>query len=203
MTRKEAGLRKAADHNDMSDDPSSMTGGAAKPVAATIDILISSDAWREAGLAARLIRAARAALDAGRWRHANFSAAELAIELADDDRVAALNQDYRGKEGPTNVLSFPALPPSGLEQAAGEDDGRPLPLGDIILAYGVTRREAAAQAKTLGDHAVHLIVHGVLHCLGYDHESEAEAEAMEAEERRILAGLGVADPYLAQAGADA
>jgi probable rRNA maturation factor len=97
-------------------------------------------------------------------------------------RQQALNARFRGKDAATNVLSFPA---------PGADAG----LGDVALALGVCEREAAEQGKTLADHLTHLTAHGVLHLLGYDHESDAEAEAMEARERAILAGLGVADPY--------
>ena len=114
--------------------------------------------------------------------HERARAGDIAILLADDARLAALNAAFRGKDAPTNVLSFPAA--TGAEA-----------LGDIALAYGVCAREAAEQAKSLGHHLQHLTAHGVLHLLGYDHESEAEAEAMEAKERAILAGLGVADPY--------
>jgi probable rRNA maturation factor len=110
--------------------------------------------------------------------------AGLAILLTDDARQQALNAGFRGKDAPTNVLSFPA--------AVGAEDGE---LGDIALAFGVCVREAEAQGKSLADHLSHLTAHGVLHLLGYDHESDAEAEAMEARERDILAGLGVADPY--------
>src|SRR6185437_11937225 len=102
-----------------------------------------------------------------------------------EPRVAALNAAFRGKDAPTNVLSFPA--------AAGAAE-----LGDIALAFGVCAREAAEQGKSLAHHLQHLTAHGVLHLLGYDHESDAEAEVMEAKERAILAGLGVADPYAAR-----
>jgi probable rRNA maturation factor len=107
------------------------------------------------------------------------------VLLADDARLQALNAQFRGKDSPTNVLSFGA--PAG---GAG-------PLGDIALAYGVCAREAAEQGKSLAAHLQHLTTHGVLHLIGYDHEDAAEAEAMEAKERAILAGLGLADPYAA------
>ncbi|WP_346764262.1 rRNA maturation RNase YbeY [Caulobacter sp. SLTY] len=103
--------------------------------------------------------------------------------LTGDNEVADLNTRFRHKPGPTNVLSFPA-PPNPENH-----------LGDIALAYGVCAREAAAQGKTLADHLRHLTVHGVLHLAGYDHQTDDEAEAMEALERRVLADLGVADPY--------
>ena len=111
----------------------------------------------------------------------------VTLLLTDDDTVRDLNARFRGKDHATNVLSFPAAPQPGLPG--------PQPLGDLALAFGVCAAEAAAQGKTLADHLRHLVVHGVLHLLGHDHEDDAEAEAMEALEREILAGLGVADPY--------
>jgi len=108
---------------------------------------------------------------------------ELVILLTDNAHVRDLNARFRGKDTATNVLSFPAPP-----------NARDL-LGDIALAYGVCAAEAEAQGKSLADHLRHLTVHGVLHLFGYDHEIDSEAEAMETLERRILAGLGVADPY--------
>jgi len=137
-------------------------------------------AWRAAEpRAAALARAAAKAV----LRREGRPGASLAILLTDDERLRALNGGFRGKDAPTNVLSFPAAGPGA--------DG----LGDIALAFGVCAREAVVQGKTLAAHLQHLTTHGVLHLLGYDHESDAEAEAMEAKERAILAGLGVADPY--------
>lgn len=106
---------------------------------------------------------------------------ELSILLTTDGAIRKLNALYRGKDKPTNVLSFPA------------DDS--LMLGDIAVAYGVTAREAKAEHKTLTAHLSHLVVHGVLHLLGYDHEDEKDAVTMERRERKILADLGIADPY--------
>ena len=111
----------------------------------------------------------------------------VVVLLTDDATVRDLNARFRDRDRPTNVLSFPA--------ADMPDTVGPQPLGDIVLAYGVCAAEAESQGKTLGNHLTHLVVHGVLHLLGRDHEDEAEAEAMEAEERTILARLGVADPY--------
>lgn len=117
---------------------------------------------------------------------------EISVVLADDALVQSLNRQYRGQDKPTNVLSFAALD--------GEEDlppDGPLLLGDVVLAFETTSREAEAEAKTLGDHLSHLLVHGVLHLLGYDHLEEADADEMEEQERVILANLGIADPYAA------
>ena len=115
-------------------------------------------------------------------------ATELSIRLVDAEEGRALNRDYRGKDYATNVLSFEAELPPALK----------LPLiGDIVICAPVVAREAAEQGKAPRDHWAHLTVHGVLHLLGYDHLVDAEAEAMEALETRILAGLGMADPYAA------
>jgi probable rRNA maturation factor len=141
-----------------------------------IDIEIEDEAWTRAlpDAEALILPAATAALEAR---------GGVTLLLTDDETVAALNERFRGKAGPTNVLSFPA--PDNPEDH----------LGDIALAYGVCAREAAEQGKPLAHHLQHLVAHGVLHLLGYDHLTEAEAEEMEALERRILAGLGVPDPY--------
>jgi probable rRNA maturation factor len=113
--------------------------------------------------------------------------AELSIRIVDAVEGRALNRDYRGKDYATNVLSCPAELPPGV----------PLPLiGDLAICAPVVEREAAEQGKRPRDHWAHLTIHGVLHLLGYDHTEEAEAEAMEALETRILAGLGIPDPYL-------
>ena len=112
--------------------------------------------------------------------------AELAIRIVDTDEARALNNDYRGKDYATNVLSFPAELPPELK----------LPLlGDLAICAPVVLREASEQGKSPKDHWAHLTVHGVLHLLGYDHIEENEAEAMEALETSVLAGLGIADPY--------
>jgi probable rRNA maturation factor len=116
--------------------------------------------------------------------------AEISIALVDDDAIRALNRDFRGKDQPTNVLSFPA-PPLNIP-------GAPALLGDIAVAYQTTAAEAAAEAKSIAAHLSHLIVHGVLHLVGYDHIDPEDAELMEAMERDILAALGIADPYAAR-----
>lgn len=118
-------------------------------------------------------------------------ALSLAVVLSDDARVAVLNTTYRGKDGPTNVLSFAAREFAVQAPEAEEAEN----LGDVILALETCRREAEEQGKTLPDHLCHLIVHGVLHLLGYDHQDNDEAEEMEQLETTVLKGLGIADPY--------
>ncbi|MBX3494872.1 MAG: rRNA maturation RNase YbeY [Parvibaculum sp.] len=161
--------------------PSDSSGAAAPAAGLEVDILHEAGAWDEA--AADVVR--RAALRAyGAVRGA--APAELSVMLADDARVAALNKTYRGKDGPTNVLSFPSADIAGMEAVL---------LGDVVLARETIAREAEAQAKRFDDHLAHLVVHGVLHLLGHDHASDAEADQMEALEREILQDLGIADPY--------
>jgi probable rRNA maturation factor len=122
-------------------------------------------------------------------------AVELSVRLTSDDEVRALNAKWRGKDKPTNVLSFPMFEAELLGSLAQAEGGEAL-LGDVVLAHGVCAREAAEKSVSIRDHAAHLIVHGTLHLLGYDHEEGDEAaEAMEAVERAALAALGVADPY--------
>jgi probable rRNA maturation factor len=112
------------------------------------------------------------------------------VTLADDAAQQALNRTWRGKDSSTNVLAFPAADPS-----VPVPPGAPLLLGDVVLAFETVRREAVEQQKPLADHLRHLVVHGVLHLLGYDHEEAADAAAMEAREKAILAELGVPNPY--------
>ena len=151
-----------------------------------IEIEVEDESWR-AGVADVEAVVHRAALSALSLALENQGQRELVILLADDEAVRDLNARFRDKDRPTNVLSFPAPDaPPGFP---------PGPLGDIVLASGVCAREAAEQGKTVQSHLTHLVVHGVLHLLGRDHMIEAEAEAMEAEERVLLAGLGVSDPY--------
>ncbi len=138
---------------------------------------MEDEAWLGlVGVEALVTSAAEATLR-GRTSH------DLTVLLTDDEAVRDLNSRFRSKDAPTNVLSFPA------PQTAHPH------LGDIALAHGVCAAEAAAQGKRLADHLSHLVVHGVLHLLGYDHQADAPAAAMEAMERHILADLGVADPY--------
>ncbi|MBC2778844.1 rRNA maturation RNase YbeY [Parasphingopyxis marina] len=120
---------------------------------------------------------------------------EISVKFTDDEEVRKLNASYRAKDKPTNVLSFPMVQSDMIDALANSDDGEVL-LGDIVLAHGVCAREAEDKGIAVRDHAAHLVVHGALHLLGYDHEKgEAEAEAMEAMERTALAILGIADPY--------
>ena len=117
--------------------------------------------------------------------------AELAVMLTDDAGIRTLNSNWRGIDKPTNVLSFPALQPTGR---SGPDDA-PRMLGDIAIAYETTRKEADDEQKPFDHHLSHLAVHGFLHLIGYDHEKDADAEAMETLEQEILAQLGIPDPY--------
>ncbi len=146
-----------------------------------IEVEIEEEAWTEAlpDAVARVERAAAAAL--------GTVAGDVVVLLTDDAAVRAINARFRDRDQPTNVLSFPA--------ADMTIPGHAPHLGDLVLAFGVCAAEASAQGKTLADHLTHLTVHGVLHLLGRDHVDDAEAEAMEAEERTLLASLGVADPY--------
>tara|TARA_R110000850_G_scaffold65335_1_gene146250 strand:+ start:101 stop:607 length:507 start_codon:yes stop_codon:yes gene_type:complete len=122
---------------------------------------------------------------------------EVAVRLTDDAEVQTLNRDFRGKDKPTNVLSFPQVQDDLLEGLANSDDGEIL-LGDIVLARETCTREAEEKAISIADHATHLIVHGTLHLVGYDHGDEASAGAMEALEVKALASLGIANPYADQ-----
>ena len=119
---------------------------------------------------------------------------EVSVRLTDDAEVHALNRDFRGKDKPTNVLSFPQVQDDLVDTLANSDDGEIL-LGDIVLARETCAREAAEKGISLTDHATHLIVHGTLHLVGYDHMDDASAAAMEALEVKALASLGLANPY--------
>jgi probable rRNA maturation factor len=158
----------------------------------TVDIEIEDEAWTaaEPEVEALVWRAAQAVLDA----HQNIEGHGIVILLADDDSVQALNRDFRQKDYATNVLSFPAVIAPGANP-----EGQ---IGDIAIAFGVCAREAQEQGKSLAHHLQHLVAHGVLHLLGYDHQDDDEAEAMEALEREILAGLDVPDPYAEPVAAD-
>lgn len=127
---------------------------------------------------------------------ANEAMIEIAVRLTDDAEVHQLNAQYRQKDKPTNVLSFPMIEPDLIESLTQNSDDGEVLLGDIILAHGVCAREAEEKGISVAQHATHLIVHGVLHLLGYDHQGDSEAEAMESMERAALETLGIPDPYL-------
>ena len=151
-----------------------------------IDLSITCAAWKRAlPSVARVARgAAQAALAQSGKR---IGAAELSLVLANDRAVQDLNARWRRKDAPTNVLAFASDEPPAK--------GKPVLLGDVVLAYETVAREAKEQGKRLADHLRHLVIHGVLHLLGYDHMKATPAKRMEALETRILASLGVADPY--------
>lgn len=163
-----------------------------------IDVAVSieepweqSDTWE--ALAVRAVEAALAKTPHGELA-AIRALVEVSVRFTSDEEVRSLNATYRGKDKPTNVLSFPMVQADLLEAVDLGDDGETL-LGDIVLAHDVCMREAGEKNITVATHATHLIVHGTLHLLGYDHIDDAEAEAMEAIEREALASLGISDPY--------
>ena len=152
----------------------------------------SSTDWAQ--LAKAAVRSAVAQSDAPRLLESGL-AAEVSVRFTSDEEVKGLNADWRGKDKATNVLSFPMVDPDQLESLARTEGGEAL-LGDIVLAYGICAAEAADKGIAICTHAAHLVVHGALHLLGYDHErGDEDAETMEEAERRSLAQLGIADPY--------
>ncbi|MBY6202087.1 rRNA maturation RNase YbeY [Maritalea mobilis] len=163
-----------------------------------VDILIEADAWDETALETLAPKAFEAALVELALAPDGFAVSLLAC---DDDRIATLNAEFRGKPTPTNVLSWPSdergaeTPGDMPDLPTLTGDGPPEELGDIALAYQTCAREAAEAGKPLEDHLAHLLVHGLLHLLGFDHETDKDAELMEHLEVRILARLGVPDPY--------
>jgi probable rRNA maturation factor len=158
--------------------------GREKKANTLIDVMVQSTRWRRQPSAARIVRrAVNAAAQAASTRPAG-----LAIVLSDDSAIRALNREWRGLNAPTNVLSFPTN--------AGRTVPRERPhIGDIVIAYETTAREATAEGKPFAHHLAHLAVHGYLHLLGYDHETDRDAKAMERLEVDILARLDVPDPY--------
>ncbi|MGV7120256.1 rRNA maturation RNase YbeY [Sphingopyxis sp. 550A] len=148
---------------------------------------------------ARAAEAAAAALALTPWAELANAAplVEIAVRLTDDAEVHALNRDFRGRDKPTNVLSFPQVQADLLDTLSNSDDGEIL-LGDIVLARETCAREAAEKGVSIADHATHLIVHGTLHLVGYDHMDDPSAQAMEALEVKALASLGIANPYADQ-----
>lgn len=164
-----------------------------------IDIAVEADAWRSAldQLETLTEQALNAAL---RDCPAPDAGIEVSLLLTDDGHIQTLNRDFRAKDTPTNVLSFPAQDPEDLGTfmeggLTTWPEGMPLVLGDIALAYGVVSREAEELGKPLQDHFCHMLVHGMLHLLGYDHEEAEDADEMEALEIQVLATLDVPNPY--------
>ena len=163
-----------------------------------VETVIEDARWEAFGLAALGERAVRAALTGAGLPDKGFA---VSLMGCDDARIAALNADFRGKPQPTNVLSWPSAERGS--EFAGEPPEPPVPgspedpasLGDIAIAWDTCAREAEAQDKPMADHVTHLVVHGVLHLLGYDHVDDADAALMEGLEVQILASLGVSDPY--------
>lgn len=170
-----------------------------EPLAETV---IEDDRWAALDLSALADRACAAALAAVGLDATGF---QLSVLGGDDARIAELNGRFRGKPGATNVLSWPSE--SLQEGTPGVPPAQPMPgdaddpwvLGDVALAWETCAREAEEQGKTMQDHVLHLIVHGTLHCLGYDHETDDDAALMEGLEVHALATLGVENPYLARA----
>jgi probable rRNA maturation factor len=149
-----------------------------------IEVIVRSARWRKRPTAKTIVK--KAVLAAA--RAVSTRPTELAIVLSDDSAIRTLNRDWRGKNAPTNVLSFPAAAP-GKGQSASPY------VGDIVIAYQTTAREAVAEGKPFNHHLTHLAIHGFLHLLGYDHENDRNAEKMERLERKILKRLAVPDPY--------
>jgi probable rRNA maturation factor len=155
-------------------------------MSATVDILAEAPGWERFDWLPEVTARAVEATLAGSGM-ATAEGAEISLLLCDDERIRALNAEWRSIDKPTNVLSFPAADPDDLATA-------PL-LGDIAVALETVAREAEGESKAFRDHYTHLIVHGTLHLLGFDHEVDEDAEEMEDMERRVLADLGIADPY--------
>jgi probable rRNA maturation factor len=153
------------------------------------EVLVVADCWRDEPRAEAVIQRAIAA--AAEAVDEDVVDSELAVMLTDDSGIRTLNANWRGIDKPTNVLSFPALP----VEAARTDDDPPRMLGDIAIAYETMRKEASDEHKPFDHHLSHLVVHGFLHLIGYDHETDDDAETMEALEQEILAQLGIPDPY--------
>ena len=154
-----------------------------------IEVLVVAECWAAEADAEAVVH--RAIETAAAMAEADTGGAELAVMLTDDSGIRTLNKNWRGQDKPTNVLSFPALQPTGQPSS----DAAPRMLGDIAIAYETTRREADDEQKPFDHHLSHLAVHGFLHLVGYDHETDDDAEAMEAVERAILTELGIPDPY--------
>jgi probable rRNA maturation factor len=166
------------------------SGPMAPSAAPMTEVLFVADCWQTEPDAEPVIH--RAIVTAAGMVDADVGEAELAVMLTDDAGIRTLNSNWRGIDKPTNVLSFPALQPTG---PSGPDDA-PRMLGDIAIAYETTRKEADDEQKPFDHHLSHLAVHGFLHLIGYDHEKDDDAETMETLEAEILAQLGIPDPYV-------
>ena len=153
------------------------------------EVLVVADCWQTEPDAEAVIQ--RAIATAAETVDADIGEAELAVMLTDDAGIRTLNCNWRGIDKPTNVLSFPALQPTGR----GGPDDAPRLLGDIAIAYETARMEADDEQKPFEHHLSHLAVHGFLHLIGYDHEKDDDAETMEILEAEVLAQLGIPDPY--------
>jgi len=165
------------------------SGAMAQPALPMTEVLVVADGWRSEPDAEAVIH--RAIATAAEIADADVGEAELAVMLTDDVGIRTLNSNWRGIDKPTNVLSFPALQPTG----AGGPAEAPRMLGDIAIAYETTRQEADDEQKPFDHHLSHLAIHGFLHLIGFNHERDDDAEAMEALETEILAQLGIPDPY--------
>jgi probable rRNA maturation factor len=161
------------------------------PNALSIDVIVESSLWEAQPGAEAVLR--KAVVEAAAML--STMSAELAIVLTDDSAIRVLNRVWRGTDKPTNVLSFPVRQPDRAVDA--ETAGLPRLLGDVVIAFETTTQEARNESKRFDDHLAHLAVHGFLHLLGQDHDSDSDAEAMEGLERAILARLGIPDPYAA------
>lgn len=154
-----------------------------------VQVLVRAGAWKKA--LPRVAATCRVAARAAYARKRRRASAEVSVLLAGDAFVRALNRDYRGQDKATNVLAFAAQEGGGPKPRPGAT----VMLGDVVVAYGTSAREAAREGKSLGDHLSHLVVHGLLHLMGHDHDTDRKARAMERLEAKVLAGIGVADPY--------
>jgi probable rRNA maturation factor len=174
------------------DGPSREIDEPAQAVTLAVEVVRHGGAWEHTAISDPAVELAA---------HAAFTEAppaepapyEITIALTDDAEMRDLNRTWRGKDQPTNVLSFPA----------GDAPGEHGALGDVVIAYETTQREAEEAGIALSDHVSHLVVHGVLHLLGFDHLNDDEAEQMEDLERKALASLGIADPYTSEAATEA
>jgi probable rRNA maturation factor len=170
----------------------------AKAIPVDVEVLIEAPAWLEALPQAERVVERAAVATFGLASLPSDLASECAILLADDERLRALNREFRGQDEATNVLAFPAEPKDdnfASHPIVIPPDDQPQQWGDVAIAFGTTAREAVQQGKSLAAHLSHLVVHGLLHLIGHDHVEAEAAERMEAMERAILWEIGIADPY--------